>query len=406
MSAKNPIQDRVAIIGVGTTAYERGAGDKTMHALGVEAARNAILDAGVKREEIDGICNSTPLGGEGGLTPQSVQEGLGIPALTWWANLSHGTVVAFNLAECVNAVFSGACSMALAVHAVARTGFNSSSMGADPIRARQAQRSSVRIVTPIGLSQYYAPYAYAKAGYAGFMNRYMHQYGAKREHFGLAAINMRTNAASNDHAVMRKPLSMQDYLKARYVREPMCMLDMDLPVDGADAFIVTTLDRARDLRKPPVLIHATSHGQAEHSEDDQAIDLRHIGQRIAARALWEKSELRASDADVLFLYDGYTVIVLNWLESLGYCAPGEAGPFIESNWQSSGNRMMIGGRVPVNPHGGSLSEGASQGAGHLREAVYQLRGEAGARQVANCRTAVAGLGGLFFNSSAMVLRAL
>ena len=399
---RNPLRDKVAIVGVGTTRYSRRNDGITGHALAVEAAVNSIRDAGIAREEIDGLCIAAPA--TRAATAQYLQEGLGIPALRWWANLSTGSIASFSLVECINAVFSGACTTALMVHPSSRSGFNSQSIMQDPFRAREASQPTPKMMVPLGHPQFYTPYRNATAGYAGFMNRYMHEYGATREDFGRVAINMRSNALRNDHAILQTPLAMDDYLAARYIREPMCMLDMDIPIDGADALLVTTAERARDLRKKPVYVHAATFGQTEHPEDDQAIDLQHTGQHIVCNTLWEKSELKREDVDLLMLYDGYSVITLNWLENLGYCRPGEAGAFMASQWDAAGNRVMIGGRVPVNPHGGSLSEGASQGAGHLREAVQQLRGEAGARQVPGCRTALAALGGFFFNSTAIMLR--
>jgi acetyl-CoA acetyltransferase len=108
--------------------------------------------------------------------------------------------------------------------------------------------------------------------------------------------------------------------------------------------------------------------------------------------------------DVVLPYDGFTIIALCWLENLGYCKPGEAGPFLESHWDESQGRVLIDGRIPLNPHGGSLSEGATQGAGHVREAVVQLRGQAGVRQVPGAAAALVALGGFFFNAAALVLR--
>jgi acetyl-CoA acetyltransferase len=399
---RNPIKDRIAIVGVGTTPYTRDNVGKSPNALVMEACRNAILDAGIRPAEIDGVCGTLALPPH--VQPQYVQEGLGIPELRWWCGTGSGAIAAFALIECVNAVAAGACTTAICYHPLHLSAFNSSTAARDPFKLRATQNFR-GAPSGLGMQAFYAPYSNASAGYAGFMNRYMYEYGVKREHFGRVAINARSNGMKNEHAVMRRPLTMEEYLAARYIREPMCMLDMDIPVDGCDAFVVTTAERARDLAKKPVLVHAATYGQAEHPEDDQAIDLRHIGQQIAARTLWEKSDLKLADADVLMLYDGYTFLTLSWIDNLGYCKPGEAGPFLESHWNAAGQRALVNGRVPINPHGGNMSEGASQGGGHLREAVVQLRGEAGARQVAGCRTVVCGLGGYFFNASALVLRA-
>ncbi len=127
---------------------------------------------------------------------------------------------------------------------------------------------------------------------------------------------------------------------------------------------------------------------------------------MVVESLKARGELWLDDVDVFFPYDGFSIITLGWIENVGYCKPGGAGRFMEEHWDEKSGRVLINGRVPMNPHGGSLSEGASRGTGHLREAVTQLRGEAGPRQVENARTALIGCGGFFFNSQGAILRRL
>ncbi len=232
----------------------------------------------------------------------------------------------------------------------------------------------------------------------------MHEYGVPKEHFGYVAINDRTNAAANPAAAMRKPLTMDDYLSARMIRWPLCMLDMDVPVDGGDAFVVTTAERARDLPHPPVLVQAAALGMVDKHEEDQTPSLRQHGQQVVVETLKAKSDFWIDDVDVYFPYDGFTIITLNWLENVGYCGPGEAGHFIREHWDDKTNRILINGRVPVNPHGGALSEGGTQGSGHVREAVHQLQGLAGDRQVPDARRAIVTAGGFFFNAQGVTLR--
>ena len=395
--SRNPMKDQVAIAGLGYTRYGRNLEGKTAGSLAIEACKNAILDAGLSPKDIDGMAGSVSI--------PWLSESLGVEGLTWWGS---GGVFTFPVVAAATAVFSGQCTYALVFHAQYRNAGRSQSASRDAMR--------VRISSAGGgggggspTQPFYSPYArgagVAAGFYAGWMSRYIYEYKAKREYFGLMAINCRTNAGMNDHAVMRSPMTMEDYLDARMVREPMGMLDMDLPVDGADAFVITTAERAKDLKTKPVYLHAASFGQTAHPEDDQAIDLRHMGQHVALDSLWSKSDLKLKDADVFLPYDGFTIITLNWLENVGYCAKGEAGPFMESNWDKAENRVKINGRVPINTHGGSLSDGATQGAGHTREAVIQLRGDAGQRQVPNAKAALITPGGFFINSSAMILRA-
>jgi acetyl-CoA acetyltransferase len=139
-------------------------------------------------------------------------------------------------------------------------------------------------------------------------------------------------------------------------------------------------------------------------EDIQLPGFARHGQTVAAEQLWARSDAKLEDMDLFYAYDGFTIIALSWFEQLGWCGIGEAGDFLDEHWREDQSRIMINGRVPVNTHGGSLSEGGSQGSGFIREAVQQLRGSAGERQIDGARTALLGVGGFFFNSQAAILR--
>ena len=154
-----------------------------------------------------------------------------------------------------------------------------------------------------------------------------------------------------------------------------------------------------------MLINAAVLGMIDQNGEDQTPACERHGQHVVVDTLKAKGDFWIDDVDVYFPYDGFTIITLNWFENVGYCGPGEAGAFIASNWDAERNRIMINGRVPVNPHGGALSEGGTQGSGHIREAVHQLQGLAGARQVDGARTALVTAGGFFFNAQGMSLRA-
>jgi acetyl-CoA acetyltransferase len=242
-------------------------------------------------------------------------------------------------------------------------------------------------------------------GYAGFASRYIHDYGATKEDFGLIAINDRQHASTNEHAVLRQPLSMTDYLQAPMVRWPLSRLDMDMPIDGAEALVVTTAARARDLVDRPVYLHAVSAARTQHPNAMNTTSLEHHAQHATVSVCRRRSDLWLDDVDLLYAYDGFTIITLCWLESLGYCGPGDAGNFLRQHWDSSDNCVKIEGRVPMNSHGGNLSEGASQGAGDVREAVLQLRGTSGGRQVSgNPKVALLAIGGMYANATITLLR--
>jgi acetyl-CoA acetyltransferase len=318
---------------------------------------------------------------------------LGLPRVTHFS--SPMPVAMFAMVNAMNAVFSGACDTVLLYFAYQRLPWNSRSAAADPFR-RHFQMG----VAP-------APEAtFGAAAYAAWASRYIHEHGARREDFGRVALNMRANARRNPLAVMKAPLDMEGYLRARMIREPLCMLDMDVPVDGADAFVLTTTERARALARSPVVIHAAAHGLVGTNDEDQLPSLERHGQHVVVEALRAKSELWLSDVDVFLPYDGFSIITLCWIENFGWCKPGGAGRFLEEHWDEARGCAMIDGRVPINPHGGSLSEGATRGSGHLREAVTQLRGDAGERQVAGARTALIGCGGFFSTPQGASLRRL
>jgi acetyl-CoA acetyltransferase len=377
----------VAIVGIGTTPYARDRGKSDL-AMVVEACRNAIRDAGMTAGDIEGLSGSW-------VRTELVQSAMGIPACTWYLNI---LIPPFHLQvmAAVNAVFSGACETALVYHSMFRSAASSRSAASDPFRA--GRELSLKPPSP------FPDTIFAIPCYSTWTNRYLHDAGAGREHLGYIAINSRTNAAFNDHALLREPMTMDEYLAAPMIRDPLTRLDMDYPIDGADALVITTAERARHCPHPPVLIHAAAMGQTDHAVEEDLPDLASSGQKVVHDKLWARSELTLDEVDVFLPYDGFTIMALKWLESVGYCAPGEAGPFLEDNWDRAENRIRIGGRVLVNTHGGSLSEGGSQGAGHIREAAVQLRGAAGERQVPGARHALVAGGGFFFNAGALLLR--
>jgi acetyl-CoA acetyltransferase len=386
--ARNPAKDRVAITNVATTGFVARNTERSPASLALEACVAVLRDSGLSRDDVDGICGSIP-------PAPDIQAALGIPDIRWFAN----PIIPFgnHMVEAVAAVHSGMADVVLVYHTSYRMAWNTMSALKDPFR-RQLTPGAAPSGTPgpetIG----------AAVAYAAWASRYLHEHDARREHLGYVALNDRANAADNPAAAMRAPMTMDDYLSARMIREPLCLLDMDVPVDGADAFIVATAERARDLPRPPVLVHAATLGMiAEHDEDQQP-SLTRTGQHVVVDALRARTDLWIDDVDVYFPYDGFTIITLGWLEATGWCGPGEAGALLAESRDPETGRVLLRGRVPMNPHGGALSEGGTQGSGHVREAVLQLQGKAGERQVPEARTALVTPGGFFFNAQGLVLR--
>ena len=386
-SGRNPVKDQVAVVGVGSTGFSR-ASDRTALANACDAAIAAIRDAGLTAADIDGIVMPGEPGGPG---PNVVASALGLPRVTHFSRPAPVAMFAFT--DAVNAVFSGACENVVVVYPYMRL----------PWASRQAANDPFRRHLAVGMATVPESIANA-AGYAAWASRYLAEYDVSRDAFARIAVNMRTNAMRNPLAAITTPLTFDDYYTARMIREPLCMLDMDLPVDGADAFVLTTTDRAKALPHTPVLVHATTVGLVTPNDEDQLPGLDHHGQHVVIDALKAKSDFWIDDLDVFCPYDGFTVITAGWIENAGWCGPGEAGRFLAEHWDESSNRVLINGRVPMNPHGGSLSEGATRGSGHIREAVVQLRGEAGERQTPGAKTALALTGGFFFNSQGATFR--
>lgn len=386
ISARNPLRDTVAFAAAATTGFVAENTGRSQASLAAEACIKVLRECGLEATDVDGICGTAP-------SAPAVQSMLGIPEVTWFANPAMPFVN--HVAAAVSAVSAGLCETVLAYHTPYRLPWNTGSAWKDPFRRTGSGG-------PLPLNGVVDSVS-ASVGYTAWASRYIHEYDVPREHLGMVAVNDRSSAARNPAAAMREPLTIEDYLAARMVRWPLCLLDMDIAVDGADAFIITTTERARDLPHAPVLVDAVALGMTGRNDEDQITDLDHHGQQVTVAALKAKSDFWIDDCDVYLPYDGFSIITLNWIENAGWCGRGEAGDFLAQHWDAEQQRVLINGRVPINPHGGSLSEGGTQGSGHLREAVHQLQGLAGDRQVQDARRAIVTAGGFFFNAQGVTL---
>ena len=386
---RNPMKDRVAIAGAATTGFTARNTERSQASYAIDACIRVLGECGLKASDVDGIVGSTP-------DAPTIQTALGIPEVTFFATPSIPFVN--HIAIAAAAVQAGLCDVVLAYHGAYRLPWNTSAAFKDPFRRGMS----------LGGGAMPAPEnVHGSVGYTAWATRYLHEFeskGATREHYGLVAINGRSNAALNSGAAMRDPITMDDYLAARMIRWPLCLLDMDVAVDGGDAFVITTTQRAKDMALRPVLINAVTLGMTDKNQEDQTPSLREHGQQIVIKALKERSDFWIDGTDLYYPYDGFTPITLNWFENTGWCEPGEAGAFLEAHWSAEQNRILINNKIPVNTHGGALSEGGTQASGHIREAVIQLQGRAGQRQLSGARTALITSGGFFFNAQGMTLR--
>jgi acetyl-CoA acetyltransferase len=246
-------------------------------------------------------------------------------------------------------------------------------------------------IQPSGWMEYIIPYWAPSAAVwiACHASTHMQRYGITREQMSAIPIVQRRNAGLNPKAIYREPITLDDYMTARMVSTPFSILDCDVPCDGATAVIVSRLDAAKDLKQPPVVIEAVGGGARDRMDTWLCRhDYPHMAMHDAAKMMWSRTDLKPKDVSTAHLYDGFTTLTMFWLEALGLCGEGESGAFIEG-----GRRISLDGELPLNTNGGQLSEGRMHGYGHLHEAVLQLRGQAGERQVKNAKVSVVGNGG-------------
>ncbi|MEW1825938.1 OB-fold domain-containing protein [Streptomyces sp. NPDC088196] len=382
MVTTEKFEDKVAITGIGMSEIGRRLLVPPV-SLTVQACERAIADAGLTIADVDGLATYPGAGaayggfGEGGVT--ALESALGLEP-TWYNGGSETFGPCGSLISAMLAVAGG-----LARHVLCFRTVWEASYGDLVRRGRIAQAPQRQ------LDGWMKPFGAISAAHTLAQNaqRHFHRYGTTRETLGWIALNQRANAALNPTAVYRDPMTMDDYLNARPITTPFGLYDCDVPCDGAVAVIVSAVDAARDLAQPPVLVEAVGTQILERLEWDQST-LTHEPQVLGQSAhLWSRTALRPEDVDVAELYDGFTFNCLSWLEGLGFCGIGEAKDFLDG-----GKNIARDGVLPLNTHGGQLSHGRTHGMGLVHEAITQLRGTAGARQVSGARVAVASSGGL------------
>lgn len=369
------IERRAVISGIGQSAVGRRLGRSDLD-LTVEAALAAIEDAGLRREDIDGIATYPGAGmGTGGFsgpgTPE-VQDALRLQ-VGWHDGGGEGPAqIRAAIAACL-AVGAGLARHVL----VYRTVTESTAQGSG---GRQGIGGAGGPGTPrfSGFLQWTLPFGAVSATnwLALVASRRFSEFGLTRPQLAQIALNGRRNAALNPKAVYRDPLSLDDYLAARMISTPLCLFDCDAPCDGSTAVIVSRAEHAADA--PHRVAHVNAVGTALRGRPswDQFDDMTSMAARDAAASMWERTELRPTDVETAQLYDGFSILTMVWLEALGFCGRGESGAFVED-----GKSIARDGRLPLNTAGGQLSGGRLHGFGLLHEAVLQLRGGAGERQV-------------------------
>jgi acetyl-CoA acetyltransferase len=380
-------RDQAAIAGIGYTPFSRNSGVSTL-TLAIDAITNALDDAGLTVDDVDALAthrvgDSTP--------PWVVAPALGIPEITWYLDqFGGGSVSHAVIGQAAMAVASGAARTVVCYRAInARSEFRMGGTGRGP--------------APIFDAQYQAPYGHLAPPqqFAIFTRAHMIKYGTTHEQLGQVAVGQRANAVKNPRALKRDPITLDDYLASRWIAEPLRLLDCCLETDGACAIVITSAGRARDLPVRPVLISGAVWGGGDSFFSGQGGDFTvSEAARIAPR-LYAMAGAGPEDIDVAELYDCFTYSVIVQLEDYGFCPKGEGGPYAASG------ATRLDGALPVNTHGGFLSEGYVHGINHVAEAVSQLRGTAGDRQVAGAEVALstAQPGYVLAGTSALILKA-
>jgi acetyl-CoA acetyltransferase len=385
-------EQRAIISGIGQSDVGRRLNRSALD-LTIDAALEAIADAGLTTDDIDGIATypGAAMGGPPGFSgPGSpeVQEALRLK-VSWHTGGIEG---AAQLAAVVNAVMAVGAGLARHV-LVWRTVTEATEQGT-------GRRQGIGLggggggggggaPRMGGSMQWNIPFrAYSAANWLALnCTRHMHEFGTTTDQLAQIALNDRRNAAINPKAVYRDPMTLDDYYAARMITTPFRLFDCDAPVDGSTAVVVSTVDHAPNVDHPVARVEAVGTALRGRPSWDQYEDSTSMAARDAGAHLWERTDLEPGDVDIAQLYDGFSFLAMTWLEALGFCGKGESGPFIEG-----GHRIARDGELPLNTHGGQLSAGRLHGFGFIHEACLQLRGEAGDRQVTHKPVEVAAVG--------------
>lgn len=357
--------------------------DATVLMLQAEAARAALADAGIEKHEVDGLFCA----GRWGRTYQlEIAEYLGLDPSYSDSTLVGGASFLYHLGHAAAAIQAGLCRVALILYGSTQRSRRERTL------AMPEHRLSFQYEGPYGIPYPVGPYALAAA-------RHMAQYGTTREQLAEIAVAARQWAALNPKAYKRDPLTIEDVLASAPIAEPLHRLDCCLVTDGGGAVVVVAPEIARDLQKPPVWL--LGHGEAQsHMLISQMKDLTVSPAAASGKRAFEMAGLTPNDIDVAQIYDSFTITVLLTLEALGFCRPGEGGAFV------SGGRIAPGGDFPMNTSGGGLSycHPGMFGIFLIIEAVRQLRGECGERQLDRNRTAlVSGTGAILSSNATCIL---
>ncbi len=374
------IRDKYCIAGVGNTRYGKLPGS-TAESLTIEAIRNAIEDCGIDKSEIDAVLTKAPTSNFQMLFSARISQDLGlVPAVTATLDAAGASTAALiqYAAMCIE---EGLCNVAVV------------SYGDNPNTGSRASYARAREDDDAAYGMFGAP-----PNYAMIARRYMYEFGISDHQLGCIPISDRAWATMNPNAVYRTPISHEDRTNSRYVAEPYHLLDCCSITDGAAAAIVVSAERAKDLKQQPVYLRGFGQGHTAWGLP-QREQWTTSGAKRSGESAFRIAGMGPEEMDVLELYDPFSIVPIITLEDYGFCKKGEGGAFVEDG------KTKPGGSLPMNTSGGLLSETGMPGMQLIVEAVRQLRGECGERQVADARTAlVSNQGGVMTTHATLILR--
>jgi len=377
------ISGKTAIVGVAESDQIGRVPDKPAMMLHAEAARSALAEAGLTKDDVDGLFTA-------GISPLELGEYLAIEPKVTDGTSVGGSSFVIHIAHAATAIATGRCEVALVTHG--ESGRSRVGMPGYP-----SSRDSLR-------SQFEAPYGLPQpvGAYAMACSRHMYEYGTTKEQLAEIAVATRKWAMLNPKAMMRDPITIEDVLNSRKISWPFNLLDCCLVTDAGGAYVMTSIERAQGLRQTPIAVLGVGEGH-DHAMISQMPSLTRFAARHSGARAFEMAGVTHADLDLAMIYDSFTYTVLLSLEELGFCGKGEGGAFV------SNQRTAPGGEFPMNTNGGGLSytHPGMYGMFAIIEAVRQLRhdyADQGIRQVPNCERAVVhGTGGVLSSAGTAIL---
>ncbi len=377
------ISGKTAIVGVAESDEIGRVPDKPAIMLHAEAARGALAEAGLTKDDVDGLFSA-------GISTLELGEYMGIEPKVTDTTAVGGSSFVIHIAHAASAIATGRCEVALVTHGESgrsRVGMPAFAQGRDSLRGQ--------FESPFGLPQPVGAYAMA-------CSRHMYEYGTTKEQLAEIAVATRKWAMLNPKAMMHDPITIEDVLNSRLISWPFNLLDCCLVTDAGGAYVMTSIERARDLKQTPIAVLGVGEGH-DHAMISQMPSLTSFAAKHSGRRAFEMAGVTHADLDLAMIYDSFTYTVLLSLEELGFCAKGEGGAFV------SGQRTAPGGAFPMNTNGGGLSytHSGMYGMFAIIEAVRQLRHDyqdQGIRQVPDAKLAVVhGTGGVLSSAGTAIL---